>query len=159
NLSDANRPVLAAARARAEATGAPAAALQLDDGRIITAKTSSLLGPSAALVLNAVKALAGIDDATTLLPPRIIEPVQRLKCDFLGNHNPRLHSDEVLIALSVAAATDPVAALAVEQLPKLKGLEAHTTVILSQVDENVFRRLGVNLTMDPKYQSRKLYHK
>ena len=158
-LSDENRPVTAAARLRTEQTGAPAAALQLDDGRIVTGKTSSLLGPSAAMLLNALKALGGIDDEIPLLQPQIIEPVQELKCKYLGNHNPRLHTDEVLVALSVSAATSEMAARAIEQLPKLKGLEAHTTVILSPVDENVFRRLGVNLTSDPVYQTHKLYHK
>jgi len=159
NLSDASRPVISAARVRADQTGAPAAAIQLDDGRIVTGKTSELLGSSAALILNALKALGGIDEDELLLPPSVIEPVQHLKCDYLGNRNPRLHSDEVLVALAVAAATNPKADLAVRQIPKLKGLEAHTTVILSHVDENIFRRLGVNLTMDPKYQSRSLYHK
>lgn len=159
SLSDEDRPVIAAARKRAEDTGAPAAAIQLDDGRIITGKTSSLLGPSAAMLLNAVKELAGIRDEIMLLPPAVIEPVQELKCRYLGNHNPRLHTDEVLIALSVSAATNPVAAMALEQLPNLKGLEAHTTVILSGVDMNVFRRLGINVTNDPKYQTHKLYHK
>ena len=158
-LSDADRPVIAAARQRAEETDAPAAAMQLDDGRIITGKTSSLLGPSAAMLLNAVKALGGIDDEELLLPPSVIEPVQELKCKYLGNHNPRLHTDEVLVALSVSAATNPHAALAIEQLSKLKGLEAHTTVILSPVDVNVFRRLGINVTHDPKYQTYKLFHK
>ena len=158
-LSDEDLPVIAAARKRAEDTGAPAAAIQLDDGRIITGKTSSLLGPSAAMLLNAVKVLAGIRDEIMLLPPAVIEPVQELKCRYLGNHNPRLHTDEVLIALSVSAATNPVAAMALEQLPNLKGLEAHTTVILSGVDMNVFRRLGINVTNDPKYQTHKLYHK
>ena len=158
-LSDADRPVIAAARLRAEQTDAPAAAIQLDDGRIITGKTSSLLGPSAAMLLNALKALGGIDDEELLLPPSVIEPVQELKCKYLGNHNPRLHTDEVLVALSVSAATNAHAALAIEQLSKLKGLEAHTTVILSPVDVNVFRRLGINVTHDPKYQTYKLFHK
>ena len=158
-LSDADRPVVEAARRRAEETDAPAAAIQLDDGRIITGKTSSLLGPSAAMLLNALKALGGIDDEELLLPPSVIEPVQELKCKYLGNHNPRLHTDEVLVALSVSAATNAHAALAIEQLSKLKGLEAHTTVILSPVDVNVFRRLGINVTHDPKYQTYKLFHK
>ena len=125
----------------------------------MTGKTSSLLGPSAAMLLNALKALGGIDDEIPLLQPQIIEPVQELKCKYLGNHNPRLHTDEVLVALSVSAATSEMAARAIEQLPKLKGLEAHTAVIHSPVDENVFRRLGVNLTSDPVYQTHKLYHK
>ena len=158
-LSDEDRPVIAASRKRAEETDAPAAALQLEDGRIITGKTSALLGPSAAMLLNAVKELAGIRDEIMLLPPAVIEPVQELKCKYLGNRNPRLHTDEVLVALSVSAATNPVASMALQQLPKLKGLEAHTTVILSSVDMNVFRRLGINVTSDPKYQTHKLYHR
>lgn len=158
-LTDADRPVIGAARTRDEQTGAPAAAIQLDDGRIITGKTSPLLGAASAMLLNALKELGGIDDKVLLLPPQVIEPVQELKCKYLGNHNPRLHTDEVLIALSVSAATSPDAALAMQQLPKLKGLEAHTTVILSGVDVKVFRSLGVNLTCDPKYQTHKLYHK
>lgn len=157
-LSDDDRPVLAAARKRAQQTGAPAAAIQLPDGEIITSKTSALLGPSAALLLNAVKRLAGIPKATKLIPPEVIGPVQSLKCDYLGNHNPRLHSDEVLVALSITAATSEYARRAMEQLPNLKGLEAHTSVILSQVDENIFRRLGINLTSEPQYQTHKLYH-
>lgn len=159
NISEDDRPAIAAARKRAQETGAPVAAIQLEDGRVITGKTSSLLGPSAAMLLNAVKALGGINDDLPLLPTAVIEPVQELKCRYLNNHNPRLHTDEVLIALSVSAATSPLAACAMQQLPKLRGLEAHTTVILSGVDVNVFRRLGINLTSDPVYQTKKLYHK
>lgn len=153
------RPVIGAARARAEETDAPALAIELADGRIVTGKTTDLLGPSAALILNALKALGGIDQEADLISPTIIEPIQSLKCDYLGNHNPRLHSDEVLVALSICAATDRVAAHAMRQLPLLAGCEAHSTVILPQVDDNIFRRLKVNLTCDPKYQSHKLYHK
>lgn len=153
------RPVIGAARARAEETGAPALALELPDGRIVTGKTTDLLGPSAALILNALKALGGIDREADLISPTIIEPIQSLKCDYLGNHNPRLHSDEVLVALSICAATEQNAAHAMRQLPLLSGCEAHSTVILPQVDSNIFRRLKVNLTCDPKYQSHKLYHK
>ena len=158
-LTDENRPVIGAARSRAEATGAPAAALQLPDGQIVTGKTSNLLGPSAALLMNALKALGGIDKNAHLISPHVIEPIQTLKCDYLGNHNPRLHTDEVLLALSICAATDEKAAIAMAQLPQLKYCEAHSTVILAQVDNNTFKRLGVNLTCDPKYQTHKLYHK
>ena len=158
-LSDDNRPVIAAARARAEETGEPASALQLPDGRIITGKTTNLLGPSAALLLNALKALGGIEKNVHLISPSVIEPIQSLKCDYLGNHNPRLHTDEILLALSICAATDEKAAIAMKQLPLLKGCEAHSTVLLAQVDNNVFKRLGVNLTCDPHYQTHKLYHK
>ena len=158
-LSDEDRPVIAAARQRAEETGAPALAIQLSDGRIITGKTSDLLGPSAALILNALKAQGGIDKKAHLISPTVIEPTQSLKCKYLGNHNPRLHSDEALVALSICAASDPDAARAMEQLPLLKGCEAHSTVILPAVDDNIFRRLHINLTCDPRYQSHKLYHK
>ena len=158
NVSSADRPVVAAACAKAEETGQPAMALELPDGRIVTGKTSSLLGPSAALMLNALKELGGINDEMHLLSPIIIEPIQRLKVDYLGNHNPRLHSDEILIALSICAATSPTAALAMQQLSKLRGCEAHASVILSRVDENVYHKLGVNLTCEPKYQTKKLYH-
>ncbi len=157
--TDEDRPVLAAARSRAEETGAPASAMQLPDGRIITGKTTNLLGPSAALLLNVLKALGGIEKSTHLISPSVIEPIQTLKCTYLGNHNPRLHTDEVLLALSICAATDEKAATAMKQLPLLKGCEAHSTVILGQVDNNVFKRLGVNLTCDPRYQTHKLYHK
>ena len=158
NLSDDDRPVVGAARARAAETGAPALALELPDGRIVTGKTTNLLGPSAALLLNALKALGGIDKAHKLISPSVIEPIQTLKCQYLGNHNPRLHSDEILLALSICAATDESAALAMAQLQKLAGCEAHSTVILAPVDENIFRRLRVNITCDPQYQTHKLYH-
>ena len=159
DLSDEDRPVIAAARTRAEQTGAPALAMELPDGTIVTGKTSNLLGPSAALLLNVLKALGGIDKSVHLISPHVIEPIQTLKCDYLGNHNPRLHTDEILLALSICAATDEKAAIAMKQLPKLRSCEAHSTVILAQVDNNVFKRLGVNLTCDPRYQTHKLYHK
>ncbi|MBR2923491.1 MAG: DUF1846 domain-containing protein [Clostridia bacterium] len=158
-LTSDMRPVVGAARKRAEETEEPALAVELPDGRIVTGKTSDLMGPSAAVVLNALKALGNLDDEVKLISPTVIEPIQSLKCDYLGNHNPRLHSDEVLVALSISAATDEKAALAMAQLPKLAGCEAHSTVILSQVDDNIFRRLKVNLTCDAKYQTHKLYHK
>ena len=159
DISDDDRPVIAAARNRAQETGEPAAAMQLSDGRIITGKTTKLMGPSAALLLNALKVLGGIEKSAHLISPSVIEPIQKLKCEYLGNHNPRLHTDEVLLALSISAATDERAALAMAQLPQLKGCEVHTSVILSSVDVNIFKRLGVNLTSDPQYQTHKLYHK
>ncbi len=158
-LGDDDRPVIAASRKRADSTGAPAAAIELPSGEIVTGKTSSLLGASAALILNALKRLAGIPKAEKLIPPEVIGPVQDLKLNYLGNHNPRLHTDEILVALSITASQSKSAALALSQLPKLKGCEVHTSVILSAVDENVFRRLGVNLTCEPRYQTHKLYHK
>ena len=150
---------MAAARSRAESTGHPALAIELPNGEIVTGKTTDLLGPSAAVILNALKKLARIPKKAHLISPEVIEPVQELKCKYLGNRNPRLHSDEVLVALSVSAATNYNAARALSKLPKLKNCEAHSTVILPAVDDNTFRRLGVTLTCDPGYQSHKLYHK
>ena len=154
-----DRPVIAAANSKAEQTGAPAAAIQLGDGTIITGKTSSLLGASSAMLLNALKHLAGIPDEIELIAPRIIQPVMQLKVNFLGNNNPRLHTDEVLVSLAVCAVTDDYAKRALDQLPQLAGCEIHSSVILSQVDINVFRKLGANLTCEPVYQGKKLYHK
>ena len=159
NLDDGIRPVIAAARARAQETELPALAIELPGGEIVTGKTTDLLGPSAAAILNAVKKLGGIEKKVHLIPPEVIEPVQELKCKYLGNHNPRLHSDEVLVALSVSAASDPNAALALSMLPRLKNCEAHSTVILSAVDDNTFRRLGLTLTCDPAYQTHRLFHR
>ncbi len=147
-----DRCVIAPALQKAALTGAPAAAMQLPDGTIVTGKTSDLLGASSALLLNALKTLAGIDDGVHLISPVIIEPIQHLKVDHLGNRNPRLHTDEALVALSICAATDPKAEMAMEQLSNLRGCEVHSSVILSAVDEKVFRRLGVNLTCEPAYQ-------
>lgn len=158
-ISEADRPVVQAANQRAESTGGPAVAIQLHDGRIVTGKTTSLLGASAALLLNALKELGGIHHDIHLISPIVIEPIQALKVNHMGNHNPRLHTDEILIALSICAATNPTAALALEQLPKLRNCEAHSSVILSRVDENVFQKLGVNITCEPQYQTKKLYHK
>lgn len=158
-ITPENRPVIAAADALAEETGNPAAAIELPDGQIVTGKTSSLLGASAAALLNALKQLAGLPDELHLLPPLIIEPIQRLKTHGLGNHNPRLHTDEVLIALSISAATNPAADLAMQQLGRLKSCEVHSSVILAQVDDGVFKKLGMNLTCSPTHQTKKLYHK
>ena len=151
-VTTADRKVVAAALAREEETGAPAAAMELPDGRIVTGKTSDLLGASSALLLNALKALGGMRDKLHLISPVVLDPIQHLKVDHLGNRNPRLHTDETLIALSISAATNPTAELAMEQLGKLRGCEVHSTVILSAVDEKTFKRLGVNLTCEPKYK-------
>ena len=154
-----DRPVIDAAVARAEQTGEPAAAIQLPDGEIVTGKTTKLLGASAAVLLNALKRLGGIQKDMHLISPIVIEPIQDLKVNHLCNHNPRLHMDEVLIALSISAATNPTAEVAMRQLDKLRGCEAHSTVILSGVDSSTFRKLGINVTCEPKYQTKKLYHK
>ena len=153
------REVVARSLKKAAETKAPATAIQLPDGSIVTGKTSSLLGASAAAILNALKKLGGINDDFLLLPPVVVEPVQALKTQVLGNHNPRLHADEILIALAISATTNPMAALAMEQLPKLHGCEAHTSVIVSNVDKDIYRKLGINLTCEPIYQTKKLYHK
>ncbi|HHT15312.1 MAG TPA: DUF1846 domain-containing protein [Clostridiales bacterium] len=158
-VSDLDRPVIESARRRAEEEDAPAAALQAADGTIITGGTSDLLGPSAALILNCVKYFAGIPKKIQLIPPEVIGPVQSLKLKYLGNRNPRLHSDEILVALSITAASSLDAKKAMAQLPKLSGCEAHLSVIPSPVDSDIFRRLGVNLTSDPQYQIQKLYHR
>lgn len=152
------RSCVSAANKKAEETAAPAVAIELSDGTIVTGRTSSLLGSSAAALLNALKKLAGIDDDILLISPAVIEPIQKLKTKHMGNSNPRLHMDEVLIALSICAVTAPIAAKALDQLEKLKCTEAHSTVILSRVDENVFKKLGVNVTCEPQYQTKKLYH-
>ena len=157
--STADRPVVAAALSRAEETGAPAVAIELPDGQIVTGKTTSLLGASSACLLNALKALAGIDKKLLLITPSIIQPIQHLKVEHLGNQNPRLHTDELLIALSICAVTNPLAGYAIDQLDKLRGCEAHSSVILSHVDAELFKKLGINISFEPRYQAKKLYHK
>lgn len=117
------------------------------------------MGASCAAMLNALKCLAGIADQVDLISPAVLEPIQHLKVEHLGNRNPRLHTDEMLIALSMCAVTNPTADLAMEQLSKLKDAEVHSTVILSQVDENVFKKLGAHVTFEPVYEGQKLYHK
>ena len=151
-VSPAVRRVVQPALEREKQTDAPAAAMELPDGRIVTGKTSDLLGACSALLMNALKALAGLPDQLHLISPAALDPIQNLKVDHLGNRNPRLHTDETLIALSISAATNPSAELAMQQLSKLRGCDVHSTVILSAVDENTFKRLGVNLTCEPKYQ-------
>ena len=153
------RPVVEPALAKERRTKGPAAAMQLPDGEIITGKTTALLGSSSALLLNALKALAGIDKRVLLLARETIEPIQRLKTEGLGSQNPRLHTDEVLIALAVGATTSDNARRALEQLPKLRGCDVHTSVILGSVDEGIFRSLGVQVTSEPVFQSKKLYRK
>ena len=154
-----DRPVVAAALKREEETGAPAVAMEMHDGTIITGKTSSLLGASSACLVNALKYLAGIDKKLPLIAPGVIQPIQHLKVEHLGNHNPRLHTDELLIALAICAVTNPMAEYAMDQLDKLRGCEAHSSVILSHVDADLFKKLGVNISFEPRYQAKKLFHK
>ncbi len=158
NLTSDDRPVVAAALEKADRTSEPAAALELPDGSIVTGRTKKLLGASAALLLNALKTLGKIPDNVHLISPDIIEPIQHLKVDHLGNRNPRLHTDEVLIALSICAVADKNAKTAMEQLSKLKDCDLHSSVILSQVDRNVLKKLGIRVTSEPVYQTKKLYH-
>ncbi|MCD8386749.1 MAG: DUF1846 domain-containing protein [Bacteroidales bacterium] len=153
-----DRRVAVAAKKRAESTGEPAAAIELPDGYIVTGKTSSLLGAASAALLNALKHLADIPNPVNLISPIILEPICELETEKLGHTNPRLHTEEVLVALSVCALTDINARKAINALPQLRGCEAHASVILSQKDETIFRRLGINLTCDAVYQYSKLYH-
>ena len=153
-----DRKCVAEALAKAEQTGSPAVAIELDDGRIVTGKTSSLLGASSAALLNALKTIAGIDDSIDVISPDVIEPIQMLKTKYLGNHNPRLHTDEVLVALAVSAADSQYARAAYEAISGLRYAEVHSTVILSQVDADTFRKLSANLSCEPVYQTKKLFH-
>ena len=152
-------PAVAAAVKKEETSGGPAGAMLLSDGRLVTGKTSDLLGPSAALLLNALKALGGIDDNLDLISAQVLEPICRLKTQSLGHKNPRLHSDEVLLALCMSAITNPIAALAQEQIPRLRDCDAHFTVVLSDVDEKLYRRLGIHVSYEPKYERKRLYFK
>ena len=156
-ISTEARKVVSAALLKAETSEGPAAAMELADGRLITGKTSDLLGASAALILNATKALAGIDKEIHLISPTVIEPVQTLKTKYLGSTNPRLHTDEILIALSMSAALNERAKLALDQLPKLRGCQVHTSVMLSDVDIKIFKKLGIQLTSEPRYEYKRLY--
>ena len=158
HITPQDRKVVSAALNRAEQTGAPAAAMELPDGKIITGKTSDLLGSSAALLLNALKELAGISHETHILSPAAIEPIQILKTAYLGSRNPRLHTDEILIALSSSTALNPAAQKAMEQIPNLKGCQVHTSVMLSQVDIQTFKRLGIQLTCEPIYEHKSILH-
>ena len=159
DVSPEDRKCVFAARKKAEDSGAPAMAIELPDGRIITGKTSSLFGPSSAAIINGIKALAGISKNKHLIEPAYVKPIQDLKVRNLGNHNPRLHTDELLIALSIVAKTNETCAEAMKQLSGLRGSEAHSTVILPAEDANMYRKLGINVTFDPVYQQKKLYHR
>jgi len=151
------RKVVQAALIESETKGGPAAAIELEDGVIVEGKTSDLLGASAAVLLNAVKHLGGIPHDVNLISPSVIEPVQELKVKYLGSKNPRLHSDEILVALSMCAANDENCVKALSMLPKLKGCQAHTTVMVSSVDKKIFKKLGINLTSEPIKESNKIY--
>ncbi|MBR4679143.1 MAG: DUF1846 domain-containing protein [Bacteroidales bacterium] len=144
-----DRKVIKAAKDRFERTQLPAAAIELEDGTIITSKTTTLLGPSAALILNAIKYLGGIAHSVKLIPAEMIEPIQNMKVNSLHGNNPRLHTDEVLVALAMLSSSEETCKKALEQLPKLKGCQVHSTVMLSEIDRKIFKKLGVDLTCDP----------
>ena len=156
-LNTDDRACAAAATRTAANTGTPCAAIELENGDLITGKTTELLGCASAMLLNALKHLGGIPDETLLISPQVIRPIQALKTRHLGSHNPRLHTDEVLIALSMCAVTDPNAALALEQLGKLRDCEVHCSVLLSSVDENTLKKLGVHLTCTAKSDKKVIY--
>lgn len=157
---ESQRPAVKAALTRSAETGdKPAVAIELPDGTMVTGKTSDLLGSASAALLNALKVIAGIDKKTDLIERKVIEPIQSLKTDILGNHNPRLHTDEVLIALAMSAVDSEYAKKAFDVIDSLKGSEAHATVILSATDRATFRKLGINLTCEPKHESKRLYHR
>ena len=156
-LSISDRKCADTAERLADETSQPAAAIELPDGEIITGKTSDLLGCASAMLLNALKKLGGIDDDILLILPEVIKPIQELKLNHLGNKNPRLHTDEILIALSVSAVTDSNAKTALHQLSKLKNCEMHSSVLLSQVDENVLKKLGIRLTCSAVSDKKKIY--
>ena len=152
-------PAVAAAREKAEQTAAPAGAMVLPDGRLVTGKTSSTLGAAAAMLLNALKTLGDIDDEVDLISASVLEPICELKTHYLKHRNPRLHTDEVLLALTISALSNPAAARAKEELENLKGSDAHFSVIISDEDEHLLRRLGVNVSFEPQYETKRLYHK
>jgi len=152
-------PAVSVALKKEEDTGAPAAAMVLPDGRIVTGKTSETLGAASALLLNALKSLGNIEKETHLISAHVLEPICNLKTEYLKNKNPRLHTDEVLLALTISALTSDVARAAKEQLKKLRGSDAHFTVILSEEDEKILRKLGINVSYEPKYENGRLYHK
>ena len=153
------RPVVGAALAVAEETGKPAAAIELPDGEVVTGKTTDLMGASATTLLNALKRLAGIDHEHHLISREAIEPIQTVKVKHLGSANPRLHSDETLIALAISATTNPLARQALDQLSQLRDCEAHASVILSAPDSGTYAKLGMRLTCEPTYETNKLYHR
>ena len=153
------RPVISASLAVAEETGGPAVAVELPDGRVVTGKTTDLMGASAGALLNALKTLAGIEKAVHLISPDAILPIQKVKVEHLGSSNPRLHSDEVLIALAISATSNPVAAKALDQLARLRDCQAHATVILSATDSAIYKKLGLQMTCEPQYETNKLSHR
>ena len=158
HVTTSDRRVVSVALKRAEDTGAPAAAIELQDGTMVSGKTTDLLGATSAMILNALKLLAGIDHPVHIISPDAIAPLQKLKTEYLGSKNPRLHSDEVLIALSLSAATSQDARNAMAQLPKLAGCQSHSSVMLAPVDVRMLKKLGIQMTCEPVYENKKIFH-
>ena len=158
-ISTNDRKCVTAANNKAEEENVPCVALELPDGEIITGKRTKLFGASAAVILNALKILGKIDDSIPLISPNVIGPIQKLKIESLGNHNPRLHAEEILIALAIQAPTNPLSEIALKQLPKLLGAQLHSSVILPDVDLNTFKKLGIDVTEEPISFAKKLYSK
>ena len=156
-VEKSDREVYVKATELANKTKEPAVAIKLSDGRIVTGKTSKLMGASSAAILNALKTVADVPDIR-ILSEYVLEPIQELKTKYLNGNNPRLHTDEVLIALAIGSRTSEYSNLCLRSLPLLAGAEAHSSVILSEIDVKTFKKLGMHLTMDPIYQSKKLYH-
>lgn len=152
-------PAVSYALKKANETNMPAGAMVLPNGKIVTGKTSSTLGAASALILNALKALGNISKESDLISSDVLEPICKLKTQYLKHRNPRLHTDEILIALTVSALTDPIAKLAKEQLSNLKGSDAHFSVIISEEDEKILKRLGINVSYEALYETKGLYHK
>ena len=159
HLTISDRAVVGRALETELVTGVPCAALELPDGRMVTGKTGTLLGASAAALLNALKTLGEVDDSIDLISSAVIEPIQKLKVEHMGSRNPRLHTDEILICLAVSAVTNPIASLALDQLKKLKGAQFHSSVLLSHVDEMTFKKLGVDVTCEPKRKTENIFTK
>ena len=159
NISVEDRPCVKASLEKKEQSGTQSMAMELPNGEVVTAKTSDLLSASSALLLNALKALAGIKDSLTLIPRSIIEPVSKMKINTLKNRNPRLHADEILLVLSISARNNPLAELAMSKLPELEHCQAHSTVILNEVDQSIYKKLKIDLTMEPVFYAHKLYVK
>ena len=159
NISVEDRKCVKASLDKKEQTGTQSMAMELPNGEVVTAKTSDLLHATSALLLNALKALAGIKDSLTLIPRSIIEPVSKMKINTLGNRNPRLHADEILLVLSISARNNPLAELAMSKLPELEHCQAHSTVILNEVDQSIYKKLKIDLTMEPVFYAHKLYVK
>ena len=158
HVTTADRRVVAPALKRAEETGAPAVAIELPDGSLVTGKTTKLLGALSAALLSSLKILAGIDHSVKIISPEAIEPIQKLKTTYLGGKNPRLHTDEILIALSISAVNNPKAKEAMDALAGLRGSQAHASVMLSPVDVRVMKKLGVQITCEPVYENKKIFH-